>query len=49
MTLVMIRKQLSIGSFKISAGISPSLELFLLLWIKIFRLISSNETELKVN
>ena len=37
------------ASFKILTGISPSLEVFLLLRFKISRLISSDETKLKVN
>ena len=37
------------ASFKISTRISHSLEAFLLLRIKISRLISSDETKLKVN
>ena len=37
------------ASFKIFTGISPSLEAFLLLRVKISLLISSDETKLKVN
>ena len=36
------------ASFKILTGISPSLEAFLLLRVKISLLISSDETKLKV-
>ena len=37
------------ASFKIFTGISPSLEAFLLLRVKISLLISSDETKSKVN
>ena len=37
------------ASFKILTGISSSLEAFLLLRVKIYLLISSDKTKLKVN
>ena len=37
------------ASFEILTGISPSIEAFLWLMVKIFFMISSDETKLKVN